>query len=248
MNNSLQTTSAQQMAVLEAAAKFDAEHDGLTGTTNYVAEALNLVQAEGVPRETTLAAQSPVVAMALEQFPSSALPKALAAAKAEHDKCRGYYAQIKKSLATAVDAEYRRLVAEASALAEKGHPEALDNLESEADLQTRYQSERDAFYHAIKMAGHAQIPHAVVIAREIDTALGKLSKKHEADDAERCKKFGIPAAWSSETKLIHSVRVQHARRTFDLRKMATLHRGALCSPVVRITFDEFLFEVAAWPE
>jgi hypothetical protein len=80
---------------------------------------------------------------------------------------------------------------------------------------------------------------------EIDSALADLAAKLEAEDADRCRRFGVPPSHSDTTRLVHAVRLQFGNRTFDLKRFAKLHAGAPCSPFVEAIFNEFL-DLRTW--
>jgi len=245
MNPTTLETSAAEVLNLERALKMDVATNHMPGISNYAVVSMNLLAATGIPQEQTLAAQASITAMALEDDPAAAkaIAKELAAAKVHHLKYRDYNRQIQRSLSHNISAEYQRSVTEAAARAESGDAGALDRLESEKDVETRFEAERDALQHAMKVSSHAMLPHALAIKPQIDGALAKLAKKNEALDLERCRKFGIAPEWSDTTRLIHSVRIQFLRRTADLRAR---HPSEACSPAVKQTYSDFLPELASW--
>jgi hypothetical protein len=126
-----------------------------------------------------------------------------------------------------------------------GDVTALDDLESEKDIETRFEAERAALDDAVRKIGHAQIPHAIAIKTEIDAALAKLAKKGEERDAEDCKRFGLALEYGLTTRLVQSVRVQFGRRTHDLRRFAKLNPGEAIGPFARNMFSDFV-DTSAW--
>jgi hypothetical protein len=126
-----------------------------------------------------------------------------------------------------------------------GDVTALDGLESEADIGTRFESERAAISEASKKVCHSMIPHALALRLEIDKALAKLAKRLEDRDTTECKKLGIQAEWGADTRLVQAVRIQFHRRTIDLNRFARLKPTALCSPVVKSMFEDFL-DLSSW--
>jgi hypothetical protein len=123
---------------------------------------------------------------------------------------------------------------------EAGDVTALEDLESEKDIGTRFESEVAAFSEANKKVCHAMIPHALTLRTEIDKALAKLAMRLEDRDTTECAKLGIGAEWSTDTRLVQAVRIQFHRRCIDLNRFALLKPSAICSPMVKMLFEDFL--------
>ena len=239
-------TSKQSIDALELAAINDARGDRANGGMFHSSEYSVLsMRKMPVSQAQMLAGQKAVIALALSENPVKKLYQALADAKVINDQYNVIVKQVETTMHHQVNAEYQRLVDDASARVLTGDVTALEDLESEKDIGTRFEAERSALQDATRKLGHAQIPHMLVLREEIDKALAKLAKRLETRDAEDCANFGIEMEFSLTTRLVQAVRIQFHRRTSGLSNMEHIHPSAPCSPMVRILFSDFL-DLTSW--
>lgn len=244
MNDKLQT-SAQQIAALRRADEIGvAMGQNAGGVLPFSTLAMSLRPAD---QDQVLRAQKPIVALAFKGKSEArqAIDAALLEGKALHRQNKALQAENQAALQHAVGAEYARLVDGATEKLLAGHPAALGDLESEADLGTRFQAERDAVHNGLRKIGHAQIPLGVILRDAIDGALADLAAKLEKQDEADCKDFGLNPEYASRTVLVQNVRLQFYYRTRDVERFAALPACAACSPFLHSMFEDFL-DLSDW--
>jgi hypothetical protein len=195
--------------------------------------------------DLTARQHSVVKAALLENPPSGAFGKALAEGRELHGKYKEICRLIQNSLHQNVSLEYQRLVNEASERVISGDAAALADLESQADITSRFEAERTALHQAIKKNGLAQVPVALVLLDGIDGALGKLANRLEARDAVECDEFGLELQFSAPTRLVHAVRIQLFKQTGEVRRSASIDPTERTQLSIATTFGDFL-DLADW--
>jgi len=198
-----------------------------------------------VPSEVAVTSAKHVIGIALDsRGRSNAFKTALAEAKTIHDRYQLIIERIQQSINP--KQEYQRLIDDATSRVLTGDATALDNLEPEKDIETRFAAERHALEKAVWKLGRDQMQHALIARAEIDAALSDLARQYEVRDAEECKKFGVETQHSYATNLIHSVRVQFFRQSNSIPRLAKAHDDEPNGPNFKNYFADFLNEVADW--
>lgn len=248
MNTPTLYDSDAEIDKIERQAISDEKH--MQGISNMMMpHAVLMARQPPAPNEIVLPALETVTRLALGEanaFANEAFKKARAELKKLHGQYEVIVEQIEDSRPERVAAEYRRLTALAGEGVTNGDPDALEELESEQDITTRFKSEIDGLQEGSRLIGHAQIPHMIVLRDVIDDALAALISTMEARDAADCARFGIPADHFCTTKVAQSVRLHAYKRFMHLRQMALLGKDEMVSPNAHHLFSDYLGPIESW--
>lgn len=191
-------------------------------------------------------AQQPITARAIGDRPSSAYVDALAALEKLHKRYRKIIEQLQKIQVHLVKAEYFKIRQNNSHAVFEGDIDSISEMGSEKDVESRFESQRSALQAAMSKLGHEQTKHALVLAREIDSALSKFCENLEARDEADCRDFGIELEHSTTTRLAQAVRVQFKLRTIELTDFEGQSEHSVQACFAKGMFEDFVAEIANW--